>query len=219
MKRKIKPQLLGKYRELEEEFELIRSHDPAIHSIWEVNLYPYYIAMKAYRKAHKLYAEGHYYLARRLSQKASRRTGIEIHPGATIGKNFFIDHGTGVVIGETAEIGDNVFLYHGVTLGGTGKDTGKRHPTIGNNVMIGAESVVLGPVNIGDNVVIGAKTVVMTDIPPNTTVIGAPMRVVKRRTEEGTYVYDRHGKYKYFVDNEGVRHTDVPDITEHDDIG
>ena len=200
-----------KIRGLQKEYELVREHDPAIHSKWEVTLYPYYIAMKAYRRAHVLYERGHFYLARRISQRASRKTGIEIHPGARIGENFFIDHGTGVVIGETAEIGDNVFLYHGVTLGGTGKDVGKRHPTIGNNVMIGAESVVLGPVTIGDNVVIGAKSVVMTDIPANTTVVGAPMRIVKRRTEEGTYVYDREGQFKYFLDRNGVRRDSPPE--------
>ena len=197
--------LFRRIRDLDKEYELIRSHDPAIHSKWEVSLYPYYIAMKAYRRAHKLYEAGHFYRARRISQRASRHTGIEIHPGAKIGENFFIDHGTGVVIGETAEIGDNVFLYHGVTLGGTGKDVGKRHPTIGNNVMIGAESVVLGPVKIGDNSVIGAKTVVMDDVPDNTTVVGAPMRIVKQRTGEGTYVYDRDGQFKYFLDKEGNR--------------
>ena len=197
--------------DLQKEYELVREHDPAIHSKWEVTLYPYYIAMQAYRRAHELYLNGHYYLARRISQRASRRTGIEIHPGATIGKNFFIDHGTGVVIGETAEIGDNVFLYHGVTLGGTGKDVGKRHPTVGNNVMIGAESVILGPVTIGDNVVIGASTVVMTDIPANTTVVGAPMRIVKRRTEAGTYIYDHEGRFRYFLDKEGLQHDDPPE--------
>ena len=134
--------------------------------------------MLRYRKAHKLSLEGKYYKARKISQKTARQTGIEIHPGAQIGKGFFIDHGHGVVIGETAIVGDNVTLYQGVTLGGTGKEQGKRHPTVGNNVMIGAGAKVLGSVYIGNNCKIGAGSVVLSDVPDNATVVGVPGRIV-----------------------------------------
>ena len=120
-----------------------------------------------------------YLIARYISQKAARLTGIEIHPGATIGRRLVIDHGTGVVIGETAEIGDDVLIYQGVTLGGTGKDVGKRHPTIGNNVMISSGAKVLGPFKVGDNARIAAGAVVLEEVPPNATVVGVPARVVK----------------------------------------
>lgn len=133
-----------------------------------------------YRMAHKLYEKKHYFLARWISQRAVRRTGIEIHPGAQIGKGFFIDHGNGVIIGETTIIGDNVTLYQGVTLGGTGKEQGKRHPTLGNNIMVGAGAKVLGSCTIGDNSKIGAGSVVLEDVPPGSTVVGVPGRVVKR---------------------------------------
>lgn len=172
---------MGILRDINEQYEIIKQRDPAIHSKWEVVLYPCYKAMKSYRRAHKHYLNGHYFLARLISQRASRRTGIEIHPGAVIGNGFFIDHGTGVVIGETAEIGDNVSLFHGVTLGGTGSGHGKRHPTVGNNVTIYAESMLLGPINIGDNAIVGAGSVVLKDVPANATVVGAPARVVKIR--------------------------------------
>ena len=122
----------------------------------------------------------HYYRARRISQKAARKTGIEIHPGATIGEGLFIDHGHGVVIGETAILGDNVTLYQGVTLGGTGKEQGKRHPTIGNNVLVGAGAKILGSFTIGDNCKIGAGSVVLKDVPPNSTVVGVPGRIIIR---------------------------------------
>ena len=125
---------------LKEEFQVIQERDPAIKSPWEVLLYPSFQVMIKYRRAHRLYKKGHYFWARLLSQRAARKTGIEIHPGATIGKGLFIDHGSGVIIGETTVIGDNVTLYQGVTLGGTGKETGKRHPTIADNVMISAGS-------------------------------------------------------------------------------
>ena len=133
-----------------------------------------------YRIAHKLYLKKHYFLARWVSQRAVRKTGIDIHPGATIGKGVFIDHGNGVIIGETAIIGDNVTLYQGVTLGGTGKEQGKRHPTIGDNVMISAGAKVLGSFTVGANSKIGAGSVVLTEVPPNSTVVGVPGRVVKR---------------------------------------
>ena len=136
--------------------------------------------MLHYRFAHKLYIKKHYFLARWVSQRGVRKTGIEIHPGAKIGKGLFIDHGNGVIIGETAILGDNVTLYQGVTLGGTGKEQGKRHPTVGNNVMISAGAKVLGSFTIGDNSKIGAGSVVLEEVPPGSTVVGVPGRVVKR---------------------------------------
>ncbi len=163
-----------------EQTALIREKDPAMKSKWEVFLYPSFKALCAYRVSHRLYLKGHYFLARKISQRSARKTGIEIHPGAQIGKNFFIDHGHGVVIGETTVIGDNVLLYQGVTLGGNGKEQGKRHPTIGNNVMISAGAKVLGSFTIGDNVKIGAGSVVLKEVPPNSTVVGVPGHVVKR---------------------------------------
>lgn len=165
---------------IKEEIALIRERDPAIHSDMEVFLYPSFKVMLHYRLAHKLYLKGHYFWARYVSQRGVRKTGIEIHPGAQIGKGFFIDHGNGVIIGETTVIGDNVTLYQGVTLGGTGKEQGKRHPTIGNNVMISAGAKVLGSFKIGDNSKIGAGSVVLEEVPPNSTVVGVPGRVVKR---------------------------------------
>lgn len=163
-----------------EEIQVIRERDPAIHSNLEVFLYPSFKAMLSYRHAHKLYLKGHYYMARWISQRAARRTGIEIHPGATIGKGLFIDHGNGTVIGETAVIGDNVTLYQGVTLGGTGKEHGKRHPTLEDNVMVSAGAKVLGSFTIGENAKIGAGSVVLNAVPPNCTVVGVPGRIVKR---------------------------------------
>ena len=136
--------------------------------------------MLHYRLAHKLYLKKHYFLARWVSQRGVRKTGIEIHPGAQIGKGLFIDHGNGVIIGETAILGDNVTLYQGVTLGGTGKEQGKRHPTVGNNVMISAGAKVLGSFTIGDNSKIGAGSVVLEEVPPGCTVVGVPGHVVKR---------------------------------------
>lgn len=133
-----------------------------------------------HRKANWCYRHKLFFLARWISQRAARKTGIEIHPAATIGRRFFIDHGTGVVIGETAVIGDDVMIYQGVTLGGTGKDTGKRHPTIGNNVLIGAGAKVLGPFTVGDNSNIAAGAVVLEEIPPDCTAVGVPARVVRR---------------------------------------
>lgn len=171
---------VGLIKRIKEEIAIIRQRDPAIHSSMEVFLYPSFKVMLHYRIAHRLYEKKHYFLARWVSQRGVRKTGIEIHPGAQIGKGFFIDHGNGVIIGETAVIGDNVTLYQGVTLGGTGKEQGKRHPTVGNNVMISAGAKVLGSFKIGDNSKIGAGSVVLEEVPPNSTVVGVPGRVVKR---------------------------------------
>ena len=171
---------MGWIRNIKEEIRVIKERDPAIHSTMEVFLYPSFKVMIHYRIAHKLYTKKHYFLARWISQRAVRKTGIEIHPGAQIGKGFFIDHGNGVIIGETTIIGDNVTLYQGVTLGGTGKEHGKRHPTIGNNVMISAGAKILGSFTIGDNSKIGAGSVVLHEVPPHSTVVGVPGRVVKR---------------------------------------
>ena len=168
-----------KYRDyVKQEIAVIKDRDPAIKSDKEVYLYPSFKAILKYRKAHKLYLKGEYYKARKISQKTARQTGIEIHPGAQIGEGLFIDHGHGVVIGETAIIGNNVTLYQGVTLGGTGKEQGKRHPTLGNNIMVGAGAKILGSVTIGDNCKIGAGSVVLKDVPANSTVVGVPGRVV-----------------------------------------
>ena len=159
----------------------IAEKDPAATSVWSVVfLYAGFHALFWHKPAHFLYRHHRYTFARLISQLARHFTGIEIHPGAKIGKNLFIDHGMGIVIGETAEIGDNCTIYHGVTLGGTGKDTGKRHPTLGNNVLIGAGAKVLGPFKVGDNSMIGANSVVLKEVPPNTTVAGVPGRMVKQ---------------------------------------
>ncbi|MBQ7726901.1 MAG: serine O-acetyltransferase [Clostridia bacterium] len=168
------------FRRLREDVNAVRERDPAARSFLEVLLlYPGVKAIRMYRRAHFYYQHGFLFLARWVSQRAVRKTGIEIHPGATIGRRLVIDHGTGVVIGETTEIGDDVLIYQGVTLGGTGKDTGKRHPTIGNNVMISAGAKVLGPFKIGDHSRVAAGAVVLEEVPPNSTVVGVPARVVK----------------------------------------
>ena len=171
---------MGVFQQIKEEYEIIRERDPAIKSPMEVLLYPSFRVMLSYRRAHKQYLKGHYFRARRISQKAARKTGIEIHPGAVIGKGFFIDHGSGVIIGETTIIGDNVTLYQGVTLGGTGKETGKRHPTLCDNVIVSAGAKVIGSFTIGENSKIGAGSVVLEEVPPNCTVVGVPGRIVKR---------------------------------------
>ena len=171
---------MGFIRAIKEEIRIIRERDPAIKSSMEVFLYPSFRAITRYRIAHKLYERKHYFLARWYSQRTARKTGIEIHPGAVIGKGLFIDHGNGVIIGETTIIGDNVTLYQGVTLGGTGKEQGKRHPTIEDNVMISAGAKVLGSFRVGKNSKIGAGSVVLTEVPPNSTVVGVPGRVVTR---------------------------------------
>ena len=171
---------MGFIARIKEEVQVIQERDPAIKSPMEVLLYPSFQVMLRYRIAHKLYLKKHYFLARWISQKAARKTGIEIHPGATFGKGLFIDHGSGVIIGETAIIGDNVTLYQGVTLGGTGKETGKRHPTLEDNVMVSAGAKILGSFTIGENSKIGAGSVVLKPVPANCTVVGVPGRIVKR---------------------------------------
>ena len=171
---------MGLISYVKEEMQVIMERDAAIKTPLEVFLYPSFKAIMRHRVAHWLYEHKHYFLARWYSQKTVRKTGIEIHPGATIGKGLFIDHGNGVIIGETTIIGDNVTLYQGVTLGGTGKEQGKRHPTIGNNVMISAGAKVLGSFTVGENSKIGAGSVVLSEVPPNCTVVGVPGRVVKR---------------------------------------
>ena len=171
---------MGIVGSIQEEIRIIRERDPAIHSNWEVFLYPSFKAMMHYRVAHRLYLNKHYFWARLISQRGARKTGIEIHPGAKIGKGFFIDHGNGVIIGETAIVGDNVSLYQGVTLGGTGKEHGKRHPTIEDNVMISAGAKVLGSFTVGAGSKIGAGSVVLHEVPPGSTVVGVPGRVVRR---------------------------------------
>ena len=158
----------------------IQRKDPAARSVLEVMLlYPGFHILVYHRIAHWLYEHKHFFLARWVSQHGRHRTGIEIHPGATIGKCLFIDHGMGIVFGETTVIGDNCTIYHGVTLGGTGKDTGKRHPTLGDNVLIGAGAKVLGPVYIGDNVRVGAGSVVLKNLPANATAVGVPAEIVR----------------------------------------
>lgn len=196
---------MGFISNVKEEIAIIRERDPAIHSSMEVFLYPSFKVMMHYRVAHRLYEKGHYFWARWISQRAVRKTGIEIHPGARIGKGLFIDHGNGVIIGETTIIGDNVTLYQGVTLGGTGKEHGKRHPTIGNNVMISAGAKVLGSFTIGDNSKIGAGSVVLSEVPPNSTVVGVPGRVVKRNN--------------MMLPQESMNQTDLPDPVREDIAG
>lgn len=193
---------MGIIRNVKEEIRIVRERDPAIHSSMEVFLYPSFKVMLHYRIAHKLYKRRHFFLARLVSQRGARKTGIEIHPGARIGKGFFIDHGIGVIIGETTIIGNNVTLYQGVTLGGNGKEHGKRHPTIGDNVMISAGAKVLGSFTIGENSKIGAGSVVLGEVPPNSTVVGVPGRVVKRNNQ--TYPRDT------------MNHTDLPDPVKED---
>lgn len=170
---------MGMLSYVKNEINVIRERDPAIKSDWEVLLYPSFKVILNYRVAHRLYKRKHYFLARWISQRAARKTGIEIHPGATIGEGLFIDHGSGVIIGETTIIGNNVTLYQGVTLGGTGKEQGKRHPTLEDNVMVSAGAKVIGSFTIGENSKIGAGSVVLEEVPPNCTVVGVPGRIVK----------------------------------------
>lgn len=170
---------------IRDEIAAIRERDPAARSALEVwFLYNGFKAVRSYRRAHWFYTHNCKLLARWISQRCVRRTNIEIHPGATIGRRLFIDHGTGVVIGETTVIGDDCTLYQGVTLGGTGKDKGKRHPTLGNHVMVGAGAKVLGPIVIHDHVRIAAGAVVLRDIPEDCTAVGVPARVVRRGGEK-----------------------------------
>ena len=177
------------FQDLRETIQAYKARDPAATSSLEVLLlYPGIKAVRSHRRAHWCYRHGLKLLARMISQASRRRTGIEIHPGASIGRRLVIDHGMGIVIGETAEIGDDCLIYHGVTLGGTGKDVGKRHPTIGNNVLIGTGAKVLGPIVIGDNARVAANSVVLKDIPENCTAVGIPARVVRRAGEKIDYV-------------------------------
>ena len=167
---------------IKQDIKVIFERDPAAKSVLEVILcYPGFHAILLHRIAHAFYKMNLVLIARIISQINRFFTGIEIHPGAKIGKGFFIDHGMGVVIGETTEIGDNVTLYQGVTLGGTGKEKGKRHPTLGNNIVVGSGAKILGPVKIGDNAKIGAGAVVLKDVPPNSTVVGIPGKAVVRQ--------------------------------------
>ncbi len=172
---------MGFFQDVKEDINAVLDRDPAARTPLEVlSCYPGIWAIIWHRPAHWLYSHNFKFLARWLSQIVRRRTGIEIHPGARIGRRCFIDHGMGVVIGETAEVGDDCTIYHGSTLGGTGKETGKRHPTLGNNVMISAGAKVLGPFTVGDNSRIGAGAVVIEEVPPNCTVVGVPGRIVRR---------------------------------------
>lgn len=176
------------FKKMKKDIEFIIANDPAIATqnpkaidyLKVAIIYPSVHALTNHRIAHRFYKKKHYFTARLISQVSRFFTGIEIHPGAKIGEAILIDHGAGVVIGETAEVGDRVTIYQGVTLGGTGKDTGKRHPTVGSDVVIGSGAKVLGPINIGDNVKIGANSVVLKDAPSNTTVVGNPGRIIKK---------------------------------------
>ena len=184
---------MGFIQNIREEIEIIRERDPAIHTNWEVFLYPSFKVMLSYRRAHRHYLKGHYFRARWISQRAAHKTGIEIHPGAKIGKGLFIDHGTGVIIGETTVIGDNCTLYQGVTLGGNGKETGKRHPTLEDNVMVSAGAKIIGSFTIGANSKIGAGSVVIEEVPPNCTVVGIPGRVVRQKNVKIPRTSMEHG--------------------------
>lgn len=179
------------FNNLHETIAAYKARDPAARSSLEVFLlYPGLKATWSHNYAHWCYNHNMKLLARWISQASRRRTGIEIHPGAKIGRRLVIDHGMGIVIGETAEIGDDCLLYQGVTLGGTGKETGKRHPTIGNNVLIGCGAKVLGPFTIGDNSRVAANAVVLNAIPPNSTAVGSPARVVKKEGEKADFAGD-----------------------------
>ena len=181
----------------------IQRKDPAARSVLEVVLlYPGFHILVYHRIAHWLYEHEHFFLARWVSQHGRHKTGIEIHPGAKIGKCLFIDHGMGIVFGETTEIGDNCTIYHGVTLGGTGKDKGKRHPTLGDNVMVGAGAKVLGPINIGNNVKVAANAVVLKDIPDNCTAVGVPARIARMAGQK--------------VQQQDLDQIHIPDLTMED---
>lgn len=171
---------MGAITFFKEQVNTIRSKDPSIKNNLEVILYPSVRAMFYYKIAHKLYSREHFFLSKYLSQRAARKTGIEIHPGASIGEHFFIDHGIGVIIGETAEIGKNVTLYQGVTLGAKTTAKGKRHPTIHDGVTIYSGAKIIGNIEIGRNVIVGAGAVVIESIPDNCTAVGVPARVIRR---------------------------------------
>src|SRR5215207_7659756 len=176
------------FARLKEEIAVVFERDPAARNTWEVvTCYPGFHAMLFHRLAHKLWGGGLKWLARFVSHIGRWLTGIEIHPGATIGRRFFIDHGMGVVIGQTAEIGDDCTLYHGVTLGGTSWNPGKRHPTLGNGVVVGAGAKILGPIVIGDGAKIGSNAVVVKPVPAGATAIGIPARIVESRETQGRF--------------------------------
>lgn len=168
------------FESIKQEIDSIMARDPAARSRAEVYfLYSGFKAVRSYRRANWFFKRNMKFIARYISQRSRHKTGIEIHPGATIGKGLFIDHGMGVVIGETTIIGDNCTIYQGVTLGGTGKETGKRHPTLCDNVLVGAGAKVLGPFTVGENARIAAGAVVLDEVPPNSTAVGVPARVVR----------------------------------------
>lgn len=175
---------MGVISYIRKEIDVIKKRDPAIRSAWEVLIYPGFQALLYYRIAHRFYKQKHYFLARWLSQRAAKKTRIEIHPGAVIGEGCFIDHGCGIVIGETAVIGNHVTLYQGVTLGGTGKEQGKRHPTLQDHVLVGAGTQILGALTIGHHTKIGAGCVVLKDIPAYCTVVGDLGKIVKVQQPE-----------------------------------
>lgn len=178
------------FKDLKETIEAYKQRDPAARSTLEILLlYPGIRATTNHKVAHWCYEHNHKFLARYISQRTRHKTGIEIHPGAKIGKRLVIDHGMGIVIGETTEIGDDCLLYQGVTLGGTGKDVGKRHPTLGNNVMVGSGAKVLGPFKVGDNARIAANSVVLREVPPNATVVGVPGRIVRLSGEKLDHIH------------------------------
>ena len=180
------------FRTIREQIDTIFREDPAAKSVVEILLcYPGFHAILFHRLAHWLHRRGVPLLPRVMSQTSRFFTGIEIHPGAHIGRRFFIDHGMGVVIGETTEIGDDVLLYQGVTLGGTGNEKGKRRPALGNHVVVGTGAKVLGNINIGNNVKIGAGSVVVKTVPDNSTVVGIPGRIVRKRDENGVLDHGR----------------------------
>ena len=181
------------FRTLKEDLDAVMERDPAARSRAEVFfLYSGFKAVRSHRKANWCYRHNLKFLARWISQRSRKKTGIEIHPGAQIGRGLFIDHGMGVVIGETTQIGDNCTLYQGVTLGGTGKDTGKRHPTLGDNVLIGAGAKVLGPFTVGDNARVAAGAVVLDAVPEGATAVGVPARVVRINGEKVPTKPPRH---------------------------
>lgn len=197
---------VGLFKNLRYDLSRVIENDPAARSKIEVFLlYPTIHALIAYRISHFFYTKKLFFLARLISQISRFLTGIEIHPGAKIGKGLVIDHGMGVVIGETAEIGDNVLLYHGVTLGGTGKDKGKRHPTVGDNVIIGSGAKVLGAIYIGSNSKIGANSVVLKDVPEGATAVGIPAKNIVKEKEEVTVI----SKVENYCDNNKENYNDM----------
>lgn len=190
------------FKNLRYDINNILENDPAARSKIEVLLlYPCIHAMIAYRIGHFLYTHKRFFWARLISQIARFMTGIEIHPGAKIGKGLFIDHGMGVVIGETSEIGDNVIIYHGVTLGGTGKDKGKRHPTVEDNVIIGAGAKVLGPIVLRKGSRVGANTVVLKEVPQKSTVVGCAGRNIVKNSDDIIEIIDEDGNRKIIYNN------------------